>query len=76
MNAKTGPIMKYVLPGVMAATAFTAIIAITAINLGGFEIVGKTVPFAYPWRLTNPNAIARLTAWGGYLLHNMIARKI
>lgn len=37
-----------------------------------YEIVGPTVPFAYPWRLVTPTTIARLTAWSGYLLHNII----
>jgi len=67
------PVIKYVLPGIALSAALTAIIAVTASNLTGFEIVGKTVPFAYPWRLTEPNAIARLTAWTGYLLHNILA---
>jgi len=40
--------------------------------LSGFQIIGRTVPFAYPWRLAAPNAVARLTAWTGYLLHNLI----
>jgi hypothetical protein len=57
----------------LIAAAFTAVIAVTSLRLGGFEIVGKTVPFAYPWRLVVPNAAARLTAWGGYLLHNLVA---
>jgi uncharacterized membrane protein YhdT len=73
METKNSPVLKYVLPGVLLSVAFTAIIAITAANLTGFEIVGKTVPFAYPWRLSVPNAMARLTAWGLYLTHNMIA---
>lgn len=73
MEVKNSPILKYILPGILASIAFTAIIAITATNLTGFEIVGKTVPFAYPWRLTEPNAMARLTAWSFYLIHNIIA---
>jgi hypothetical protein len=69
----TNPITRYVLPGVILSAAFTIIIALTAANLTGFEIVGKTVPFAYAWRLTEPTAITRLAAWSGYLLHNIIA---
>ena len=65
--------LKYILPGVLISAAFTAVIGLTAANLSGFQIVGRTVPFAYPWRLTEPNAAARLTAWAGYLLHNIIA---
>jgi uncharacterized membrane protein YhdT len=74
MNVRTNnPTLRYVFPGILASLAFTAIIAATATNLTGFEIVGKTVPFAYPWRLTVPDATARLTAWGFYLVHNIIA---
>jgi uncharacterized membrane protein YhdT len=73
MESKYNPVLKYVIPGVLLSAVFTTIIAVTAANLTGFEIVGKTVPFAYPWRLTNPNAMARITAWGFYLTHNIIA---
>jgi len=31
------------------------------------------VPFAYPWRLIEPSALSRLTAWGLYLVHNLTA---
>jgi hypothetical protein len=64
--------MSHLLVGLGLSAAFTAIIALTAVNLTGFAIVGKTLPFAYPWRLTQPSALARLTAWGGYLLHNLL----
>ena len=73
MVIKNNPIIKFVIPGILIAAVFTTIIAVTAANLSGFEIVGKTVPFAYPWRLTQPNAAARLTAWGLYLVHNITA---
>jgi hypothetical protein len=66
-------ILKYILPGALVSAALTAVIGLTAANLSGFQIVGHTVAFAYPWRLTEPNAAAHLTAWGGYLLHNLIA---
>lgn len=64
---------KYIFSGVLVSAALTAVIGLTAANLSGFQIVGHTVAFAYPWRLTEPNALARLTAWGGYLLHNILA---
>ncbi len=64
--------LKFILGSIFAAGAFTTVIGLTAANLAHFRIVGPTVPFAYPWRLTQPNAIAALTAWGGYLLHNII----
>ena len=73
MQLITNPTAKLVVPGVALAAAFTTIIAATAANLTAFETVGPTVPFAYPWRLAEPTAIARLTAWAGYLLHNIIA---
>lgn len=60
------------LAGVALSALFTVVIAATAAGLANFEIIGKTVPFAYPWRLINPTAFSRLTAWGGYLLHNFI----
>jgi uncharacterized membrane protein YhdT len=63
--------LKYIFTSVLVAAAFTAVIGATAANLTRFQIVGPTVAFAYPWRLTQPNAIAGLSAWGGYLLHNL-----
>lgn len=64
---------KYIFTGALVSAALTAIIGFTAASLSGFQIVGHTVAFAYPWRLTEPNTMARLTAWGGYLLHNILA---
>ena len=64
--------LKFILGSIFAAGAFTAVIGLTAANLAHFQIVGPTVPFAYPWRLALSNSIAGLTAWGGYLLHNII----
>ena len=60
-----------VLTGTLVAVALTAIIAMTAARLAGFTIVGRTVPFAYPWRLVEPSTAARVTSWGGYALHNL-----
>jgi uncharacterized membrane protein YhdT len=70
---KTNPSNQYIFIGVLTSLALTTIIALTAANLSGFQIIGRTVPFAYPWRLTEPTAAAHLTAWAGYLLHNLIA---
>ena len=70
---KINTTMQYIFVGALVAAALTAIIGLTAANLSGFQIVGPTVAFAYPWRLTEPNAAAHLTAWGGYLLHNILA---
>lgn len=65
--------MNYILPGLVISAAFTIVIGLTAANLSGFQIVGQTdIIFYYPWQLTEPNAAARLTAWTGYLLHNII----
>jgi len=72
-NQRINTSNPYIFIGVLVSTVLTAIIALTAANLSGFQIIGPTVPFAYPWRLTEPNAAARLTAWAGYLLHNLIA---
>ena len=58
------------------SAAMTVAIAATAASLTGFHIVGKTVPFAYPWRLTAPDSMARLTAWVGYALHTVLAWSI
>jgi uncharacterized membrane protein YhdT len=70
---KIKPFSSYILPGVLISVAFTAVIGLTAANLSGFQIVGHTgIAFYYPWQLREPNAIARLTAWAGYLLHNII----
>ena len=70
---KASPANKYIWIGAFVSAALTAIIGFTAANLSGFQIVGHTVAFAYPWRLTEPTAMARLTAWSGYLLHNILA---
>jgi len=72
-NKKTNITNKYIFSGMLVSAALTAVIGLTAINLTGFQIIGHTVAFAYPWRLTEPNTMAHLTAWGGYLLHNLIA---
>jgi len=71
-NKTTNATTQYLFIGILASVAFTAVIGLTAANLSSFQIVGRTVPFAYPWRLTEPSAVARLTAWAGYLLHNII----
>ena len=73
MQTAINPTAKLIVPGVALAAAFTVIIAATAARLTMFNIVGPTVPFAYPWRLAEPTSIARLTAGGGYLLHTIIA---
>lgn len=71
---KTSSTNPYILAGVLVSAGLTAVIGLTAANLSGFQIVGNTdIAFAYPWRLAEPNAAARLTAWAGYLLHNIIA---
>ena len=57
--------------GTVLAAVLTSIIAMTGARLAGFVIVGPTVPFAYPWRLVEPTVVARITAWGGYVLHNL-----
>lgn len=73
MQNKASNPTKYIFIGAFVSAILTAIIGLTAVNLSGFQIVGHTVAFAYPWRLTEPNAMANLTAWGGYLLHNLLA---
>lgn len=71
MEDKTQP-RKLIFAGVLISAAFTAVIAATAANLERFSIVGHTVAFAYPWRLTDPTFMSHLTAWVGYLLHNIL----
>jgi uncharacterized membrane protein YhdT len=72
MQAKNST-LKYIWTGIFASAALTAIIAITAANLAHFQTVGVTVPFAYPYRLLERSDMARLTAWLGYILHNLLA---
>ena len=68
------PLRYYLVPGVLVSIVLTVVIALTATNLSGFQIVGQTeIPFYYPWQLAEPSAIARLTAWAGYLIHNLLA---
>jgi hypothetical protein len=57
---------------VFVSAVLTVIIAATAAQLDHFEIIGKTVPFAYPWRLVESSEAARLSAWAGYLVHNAL----
>lgn len=64
---------KHHVAGVAWALGITAIIAATATTLGRFELVGRTVAFAYPWRLVEVSDPARITAWIGYALHNLAA---
>ncbi len=51
--------------------ALVGVIAATASRLQGFELVGPTEPFAYPWRLVSPDTMSRASAWVGYALHNI-----
>ena len=60
-----------VINGTILSAILTAIIAVTAVRLTGFQIVGSTVAFAYPWRLVEPTVMSQLTAWVGYVLHNI-----
>ena len=70
---RSNPVLQYLVPGLLLSFAFTAIIGLTAANLSGFPIVGRTgIAFYYPWQLKEPSAVAQLTAWAGYLLHNII----
>jgi len=59
------------LAGVGWAVAFTSIIGLTAAGLSDFKIIGPGEAFAYPWRLSTPNEVARLTAWAGYVCHQL-----
>lgn len=62
------------LAGFLFAGLTTAVIGLTAGRLEtAFQIVGPTRPFHYPWRLSAPDQVARLTAWLGYCLHNLSA---
>ena len=58
--------------GTLLAIGTTLIIALTADRLLNFDIVGPTVPFAYPWRLVEPTAMAQVSAWIGYAAHNLL----
>tara|TARA_Y100000588_G_scaffold42064_2_gene40146 strand:+ start:1106 stop:2104 length:999 start_codon:yes stop_codon:yes gene_type:complete len=62
---------RYILAGLICAGAITAVIALTGARLSTFEIIGPTVPFQYPWRLVEPDFISQITAWSGYVLHNI-----
>ena len=64
--------MKLILGSLLVSAALTAVIGFTALSLTRFEIVGHTVPRTYPWRLVESSDMARLTAWLGYIFHNLI----
>jgi hypothetical protein len=72
LNNKFLASTKIIWAGILASAVLTALIAWNAEGLSGFEIIGKTVPFAYPWRLVDPTALSRLTAWVSYVFHNLI----
>jgi hypothetical protein len=76
MASNDHPLSKKVVPGLLACDALTVVITATAAIVSGFEIIGRTVPFAYPCRLTETHAMARPTAWGFYNVDNLIARII
>ncbi|MBL09499.1 MAG: hypothetical protein CL402_03105 [Acidiferrobacteraceae bacterium] len=63
---------KLISIGVMFAIGTTLVIALTADRLLTFDIVGPTIPFAYPWRLVEYSALAQVSAWTGYALHNLL----
>ena len=63
--------LKIIFGSVLISAALTAVIGFTAASLTRFEIVGHTVAFAYPWRLAEHSGMARITAWLGYILHNL-----
>lgn len=62
--------LRYVASGVVAAAAITLVIALTGDRLAAFDIVGPTLPFQYPWRLTEPDVGGQVSAWLGYVAHN------
>ncbi|TNE48500.1 MAG: hypothetical protein EP343_15530 [Deltaproteobacteria bacterium] len=57
--------------GILLSAGLTTIIALTAGGLAGFNTIGPTVPFAYPWRLKDPTFWSHATAWLGYAFHNI-----
>lgn len=70
---RISPVLRYILPGVVVSVILTAVIGLTAANLSSFQIIGPTeTAFLYAWQLSEPDAAARLTAWAGYILHNLI----
>ena len=70
---KSKTTLKYIFSGVLISAVLTAVISLTAANLSHFNIVGQTdIPFAYPWRLLERSDMARITAWLGYILHNLL----
>lgn len=55
--------------------ALSAVIGLTAANLQTrFDVVNqKYYPFFYPWQTRNPTAMAYVTSWLGYALHQIAA---
>ena len=62
-------------PLIGAALALTAVIWLTAGSLQArFDVVNeKYFAFYYPWQTRNPGAMAYITSWLGYALHNLAA---
>ena len=71
MKTRSATNPSVLISGILLATILTTIIALIADRLVMFEIVGRTVPFAYPWRLVDPTSWSRASAWIGYALHNL-----
>ncbi len=63
--------LRYVASGVVVAAAFAFVIALTGDRLATFDIVGPTLPFQYPWRLSDPDVGGQVSAWLGYVCHNV-----
>ncbi len=63
---------KLISIGVLFAVGTTLVIALTADRLLTFDIIGPTIPFAYPWRLVEYSALAQVSAWTGYAFHNLL----
>jgi hypothetical protein len=65
---------KIIMTSIFAAAAMTLVIWLTAGNLANrFDVVNqKFFAFYYPWQTWEPSAMAYITAWVGYALHNIL----
>ncbi len=56
-----------------ASFAFSALIWAANVNLADWTLAQRTPggPRIYPWQLAEPGVLSRITAWGGYALHQL-----
>lgn len=64
---------KFLWIAIAVAFAFTGVVWLLAPNLPNVDFAPDTGYLHYFWKLPNPTVITRISAWTGYILHQVIA---